>query len=364
MGENSSIEWTDATWNPTRSCTKIAPGCKNCYAERFAERFRGVAGHPYEQGFDPRLAPEQLGVPLSWKKPRKVFVDSMSDLFHEDFPFEYIAACFGVMAACPQHTFQILTKRPARAAEFFQWITDQAEDLRASVGEKPPGGHAEPSVCALLFVNAGGTDLLREVQRMTWPLPNVWIGTSIANQADADKNVPVLLRVPATVRFLSIEPLLGEINFRWTPYAHQATGETYREYAVRNGSVNEYEALRKISWIIVGGESGPGARPAHPDWPRSLRDQCVAAGVSFFFKQHGEWIGVDDMERLPLPAPELSDPQEYFNEHTFLSGSHCEGVHCGATPVYRVGKKKAGRLIDGRTWDQFPISSSDRRETV
>jgi protein gp37 len=369
MSDHSSIEWTDATWNPTRGCDKIAPGCKNCYAERFAERFRGVAGHPYEQGFDPRLAPDKLAEPLKWKAPRRIFVDSMSDLFHDAFPFEYIAACFGVMAACPQHTFQVLTKRPARAVDFFAWLSERGglgKYIRACTSKD-----AERHGLYAYFKGLTRTEKIRGYTVRSgadpWmqvfnaaactggsPLRNVEIGTSIANQVDADKNVPALLRIPAAIRFLSVEPLLGEINFRWTPYAHQSTGESYRDYAVRNGSVNEYEALRKIDWVIVGGESGARARPMDPRWVRSLRDQCVAAGVPFFFKQHGEFIGVDDMERLPLSAPELSDPHDYFREHTFRLGDHCEGVHCGALSVYRVGKKVAGRMLDGRTWDEFP----------
>jgi len=221
----SKIEWTDQTWNPVTGCTKVSAGCKNCYAERLSERFRGVPGHPYEQGFDLKLWPERLDQPLRWRKPRRVFVNSMSDLFHEDVPDSYIGSVFETMYNAPRHTFQVLTKRPGRMAEF-----------------------------------VGG--VRRKVFGDWWPLPNVWLGTSVENQATADERIPHLLATPAAVRFLSCEPLLDPLQLAgWLP------------------------AGEGIDWVIVGGESGPRARPMELAWVRAIRDQCAAASVPFFMKQ-------------------------------------------------------------------------------
>lgn len=234
MAERSKIEWTDATWNPVRGCTKISPGCKNCYAERFAERFRGVKGHPFEQGFDLRLVPGKIREPLRWKTPQRIFVNSMSDLFHEQVPLDYIRAVFDVMSRADWHQYQVLTKR--------------AERLEALSVELPWATH-------------------------------IWMGVSIEN-SDYLWRIDHLRRTKAHIKFLSIEPLLGPL-----------------------GKVN----LRGIDWVIVGGESGPGARPMDARWVKEIRDQCQRAGVAFFFKQ---WGGVQ--------------------------------------------KKRHGRELEGRTWDEMP----------
>lgn len=234
MAQTTAIEWTESTWNPVRGCTKVSPGCKHCYAETFAERWRGIPGHPYEQGFDLRLVPEKLEEPLTWKSPRRIFVNSMSDLFHEKVPEGFIRRVFEVMEEAAWHTFQILTKRSARVREL--------------------------------------------APRLLWP-PNVWQGVSVEN-AHYTFRVGDLQQVPAAVRFLSVEPLLGPIPSL---------------------------PLDGISWVIVGGESGPRHRPLDPAWVRQIRDQCVQARVPFFFKQWG-----------------------------------------GRTP------KAGGRRLDGREWDQMP----------
>lgn len=219
MSDNSKIEWTDATWNPVRGCTKVSPGCKHCYAETFAERFRGVPGHPFEFGFDLRLVPEKLGDPFRWRTPRMIFVNSMSDLFHEGIPDDYVAAVARVMTEANWHTYQVLTKRAARMADML------ARDLS--------------------FAAAA---------------PNVWWGVSVEDRQYGVPRLEHLRRAPAQVRFLSIEPLLEDV-----------------------GRLD----LRGISWVIVGGESGHGARPMSPAWVRSIRDQCRKARVPFFFKQWG-----------------------------------------------------------------------------
>lgn len=225
MSDRSSIEWTDATWNPVRGCTKISPGCAHCYAATFAERFRGVKGHPYEQGFDLRLVPDKLAEPLRWPSRRRVFVNSMSDLFHPAVPTEYIVRVARVMAMAAWHTYQVLTKRSERMAE-----------------------------------------LLRTELAFAADLPNVWWGVSVENRRHGLPRIDHLRTAPASVRFLSVEPLLEDL-----------------------GQVD----LKGVNWVIVGGESGHGARPMAAEWVRSLRDQCAAAGVSFFFKQ---WGGVRKSE--------------------------------------------------------------------
>lgn len=237
MSDHSPIEWTDATWNPMRGCTKISPGCAHCYAETFAERFRGVPGHPFEQGFDLRLVPEALDLPLRWKKSRLIFVNSMSDLFHEGVPDSYIEKVFAVMRQAKQHRFQVLTKRAERLESF---------TLR----------HA--------------------------PSTNVWLGVSVEN-ADYTWRIDHLRRASGDVRFLSIEPLLGRIPDL---------------------------DVRGIDWVIVGGESGRRSRPMNAAWVREIRDRCQWAGVPFFFKQ---WGGFQ--------------------------------------------KKKNGRELDGRTWDEMPLAA-------
>lgn len=256
MSDKSKIEWTDATWNPVRGCTKISPGCAHCYAETFAERFRGVAAHPFEFGFDLRLVPEKLGDPLRWGTSRMIFVNSMSDLFHKDVPDDFIVLVARVMTAANWHTYQVLTKR--------------ADRLQS---------------------------LLKSKLRFAADQGHIWWGVSVENRRHGLPRVDLLRQSPSRVRFLSIEPLLEHI-----------------------GTIN----LEGISWVIVGGESGPGARPMKAAWVRSIRAQCRAAGVAFFFKQ---WGG--------------------------------------------VRKSTTGRSLDGRTYDEFPdkvriaVPTSDvRREKL
>jgi protein gp37 len=311
MAEHSAIEWTDATWNPTRGCTKISPGCTHCYAETFAERFRGVPGHPYEQGFDLRLVPDKLQDPIGWKKPRMIFVNSMSDLFHEDIPDEFIDQVFGVMGITRRHTYQVLTKRGERMRDYFNTVGKTRRLLEAQ--REMAKGH--------------GGDLMNRAGMSMWPLPNVWFGVSVENRKHGLPRIEHLRScsvgrgpVGPTVRFLSIEPLLEDL-----------------------GPID----LTGIGWVIVGGESGHGARPMHPEWVRSIRDQCVAAGVPFFFKQWGEWAEdtgqVNEQGRDPWP-------------HTWIdqSGSQWGGFDTGRIRLRRFGKRFAGRLFDGREWNEMP----------
>ncbi len=279
MGDKSKIEWTDATWNPVTGCTKVSEGCRNCYIER-TPVFR-MHGRKFQHGTTGvQLHPGRLDQPLRWKAPRRIFVNSLSDLFHEDVPDEFIAAVFGVMAACASHTFQILTKRPERMRTWFRWVESKRGDLTVALVKK--GGawpkvdeySAESVLCAYC-----ARDVLEPVSRIKWapwPLPNVWLGVSIEDQATADERIPLLLQTPAAKRFISAEPLLVPIDFRMG-------GSSVPDYA-------PHRPLPQIDWLIVGGESGPGSRPCNISWIRSIRDQCKAADVRCFIKQLGSNI--------------------------------------------------------------------------
>ena len=285
----SSIEWTDATWNPVRGCTKISPGCKHCYAETFAERWRGIADHPYEQGFEPRFVPDQLGAPLRWRKPRRVFVNSMSDLFHDAFTNDQIAAVFGVMAACSWHTFQVLTKRAERMQRWFEWLNGAHAT------------HVEPAQAVYCVDQAQrATPRMPSVNgfALRWPLPNVWLGVSAEDQRRADERIPYLIATPAAVRFVSVEPMLGPVDLtRASKVKHPDGRDEYWPWFETSLRLRGMPASSPtLSWVICGAESGNGARPMHEDWVRSLRDQCSEAGVQFFFKQK-----IDGRRKVSLP---------------------------------------------------------------
>lgn len=324
MGDKSKIEWTEATWNPIAGCSKVSAGCQNCYAMRHAHRIAGSGNPAYKgttkavKGKGPQwtgqvnFLEERLSQPLRWKRPRLIFVNSMSDLFHPDVPFSFVDKVFAVMAIAKQHTFQILTKRPERMAEYL----NSPGIAGVVAGDMLEMGHFERP-----------DDLAARL-----PLPNVWLGTSVENQAAADERIPHLLRTPATVRFLSCEPLLAPVTFRW------ASWRDWERARDEGASQNHLGGLRLLDWVIVGGESGPGARPMHPDWARSIRDQCQEAGVAFHFKQWGAWSPGDGPRFIPngTTRVRVGPPGE-------------GGVSC-----YRVGKKAAGRELDGRTWDEMP----------
>lgn len=288
MSDQSKIAWTDATWNPVRGCTKVSAGCANCYAERFAERWRGIPGHPFEQGFDIRLVPEALNLPIRWRKPRRIFVNSVSDLFHPEVPFDYVDMVFGVMAACrfdrrgegPGHVFQILTKRADRMAEYLS--TDRRRAWAYSGAQRGGGEDPDP--------------MFDQIDMGPTVLPHVWLGVSVENQAAADERIPHLLATPAAVRFVSCEPLLGPVDL--------SMPEFYQD--------DRYGPQRWVDWVIVGGESGPKARPCDVAWIRSIVDQTKAAGVPCFVKQ----MGADPiMEPGPISWPcedrSGADPSEW-----------------------------------------------------
>lgn len=314
----TGIEWTDTTWNPVRGCSRVSKGCEHCYAEQVARRFAGP-GQPYEglvvldaEG-TPRAkwngvvrpVTEHLADPLHWTKPRRVFVNSMSDLFHESLSFEDIAAVFGVMAAAQKHTFQVLTKRPARAREFFEQapsliemtgLADEAISNAIGMSSQMAGrlhGHFDEEM--------GDTEV-------PWPLPNVWIGVSVENQATADERIPVLLGLPAAVRWVSYEPALGGVDF--TRLEDDELGTAYNALSGRwSGNA---DLGRRLDWIVIGGESGPGARPFDLAWARATIAQCREAGTAVFVKQLGaRQVATGEADRGHLwptgEAPRLLD---------------------------------------------------------
>lgn len=295
MSDRSSIEWTDATWNPIRGCSRVSQGCVNCYAESVAARFSGPGQayegliHPKTRGWNGTIGVVEhaLTQPLRWRRPRRIFVNSMSDLFHENVPEHVIDTVFTVMVCAWWHTFQVLTKRPQRMLEYCTSAATVGR-LTQRVAQAHEGVERQPE---WTWANDGLPGFHAK---------NVWLGVSVEDQATANERIPLLLKTPAAVRFLSCEPLLGPLAFRWAPYAHEAAGETYRQYLERKGNVDQYESLRQIDWVIVGGESGPKARPFEIAWARSIVEQCRAAGVACFVKQLGarvydrndsEWMG-------------------------------------------------------------------------
>jgi protein gp37 len=286
MSDNTGIEWTDRTWNPVTGCDRVSPGCDHCYALTLAARLKAMGNPRYQRDGQPPTSGPGFGVtvhadkandPLRWREPSRVFVNSMSDLFHAHIPDEWIVELFAVMAAARRHTFQVLTKRPKRMRDLLN-----RPDFEARVADRARG------------------KLLGETLLWEWPAPNIWLGTSVEDQQRADLRIPLLEKTPAAVRFLSVEPLLGPVDLSdWLPtVVHPRERlDAGRPYVVRS----------RLHWIIVGGESGPGHRPMQLDWVRQLRDQAEVARVAFFFKQWG-----------------------------------------GRTP------KAGGRLLDGRSWDEYP----------
>jgi protein gp37 len=298
MSDKTGIEWTEATWNPVTGCAKVSAGCKNCYAERDWPRMAHVPAYAGRKFTDVAEHPARLAQPLRWKRPRLIFVNSMSDLFHPDVSDAFIKAVFVIMSIAKHHTFQILTKRPERMRKLLS-----QPDFREQLMDAAPLIHGDIDPAAAVPV---------------WPLPNVWLGVSAEDQQTANERVPQLMQTPAAVRWISAEPLLGPIDMA---AAHIAKIPTPR-----------------ADWVVVGGESGPDARPMNVKWARGIRDQCAKAGVPFLLKQWGEWS--------PDPAG--------INPHAVMC------AFSDGTESFRVGKKAAGRLLDDRTHDEYPTASGGK----
>jgi len=403
MADHTHIEWTDATWNPITGCSIVSPGCTHCYAMKLAgsrlkhtpsrqgltidtmARGGEAEGRAGRQKSNPvwngevRFNEQWLDQPLRWKRPRRIFVCAHGDLFAENVPDEWIDRVFAVMALAPQHTFQVLTKRAARMREYMleRWQPAPARTL-------PDGFHipaekrgetrltqveraCEPILEKLGLADTENDDLWTEdgrckAMQWQWPLPNVWLGVSAEDQRRADERVPDLLATPASVRFVSAEPLLGSIQFDDFCNGHKfidaLRGNWWHDNP--NGPNPISRGHEKLDWIIVGGESGNGSRPMHPNWARSIRDQCAAAGVAFFFKQWGSWADFTEIE----PKPVCSE------DRIFTASGEVVGVGVdfgrkgmvnadwkerGAAWMGRVKKSYSGRLLDGVEHSAFPV---------
>lgn len=324
---DTAIEWADKVWNPTTGCDRVTPGCDNCYALTMAGRLKGMGSAKYQTDGDPRTSgpgfglaihDDALSVPLLWRKPRRIFVNSMSDLFHPKVPSGFIAAVFAVMAGSPRHTYQVLTKRHGRMRSLL--TSERFRELMVGAARKMYYEMKLPLPGDMSWV---------------WPLSNVWLGVSAEDQQRADLRIPALLDTPAAVHFLSCEPLLGPIDLDrfltlaprldkgWCSTANRFM-DRVDDCKCKSSHGNTYG--HRIDWIIAGGESGRKARPVDQLWVRSLRDQAVTARVPFHFKQWGQW------------APDGNHPDMTINHSMVLCRS----------------KEEAGRVLDGRTWDEFP----------
>lgn len=352
MAEHSKIEWTDATWNPITGCTLVSEGCRNCYAARLAAT--RLKDHPSRAGLarvnaageakftgGVRFNLQWLDQPLRWKRPRRIFVCAHGDLFHTGVPHEWIDRVFAVMALAHWHQFQILTKRSEKMREYMTRLL--GSDIAPRGVTCPPWNallnraerawiHADPDYMISVRPRMMAALQSRTEPLPDGPLPNVWLGVSVEDQATADERIPPLLDTPAAIRFVSCEPLLGQVNLHWLHIAGT------NGLDATTGEIEERETGRiingpRLDWVIAGGESGDGARPAHPDWFRSLRNQCRRAGVAFHFKQWGEWVSVSE--------------QEGAGEHFKFPD--------GAT-VRRIGKRRATRCLDGELHDALPAA--------
>lgn len=318
----TKIDWADMVWNPVTGCTKISEGCQNCYAERMSKRLQLMAPKKYSQGFAVKCHPEALQEPLKIKKPQRIFVCSMGDLFHDDVPFEFIAQVYGIMSICKQHTFIVLTKRPQRALEFYQWCEKRQQELYKEPADQNIYLEYLPGDIVGPYTEKYGDEFPDEI-----PLDNIWLGVTAENQARVDERIPILLQIPAAVRFISVEPMLGPIDLQ---NVEVRKNEFEPALQLDCWETEEWPDYKTLNWVICGGETGPGARPMHPDWVRSLRDQCAAANVPFFFKQWGEWF--PDTKRCFLAQSQIF----------------------GNTAIFKIGKKAAGHMLDGKEHREFP----------
>lgn len=370
MSDKSRIEWTDATWNPVTGCAKVSQGCKNCYAERDWARLSAPRTPPnIYTGRDftnVRCHPERLAEPYNWARPRRIFVNSMSDLFHPDVPFEFIASVFSIMAITCRHTYQVLTKRPERMLEFFAWVHEEIGPDEWAADEKI-FEHKPADITLRPWrenKRHGGYDNCGP----KYPYQNAWIGVSVEDQATADERIPLLLKAPAALRWVSVEPLLAPIDIKPFLFRNQdprfriCPRCLYTTNMPETSCPNDLGPLTvrdiALDWVVAGGESGPNARPSHPAWFRSIRDQCVSAGVPFFFKQWGNWMPMAPQYPKTEDEIEQSDSADYGLEHEAveLDGTIARDYqpHDGAYIMGRVPKKQAGRELDGRTWDEYP----------
>lgn len=347
---DTKIEWSDKVWNCIRGCSIVSDGCRFCYAMRQAHRFN-FEGGPY-QGLtvltstgpkwngDVTLLPDKLGDPMRWKKPARIFVNSMSDVFHEGVDDSFIDRIFGVIQLCPQHIFQILTKRPERMMQYMNEPGRGGKVMEAAAREafdqdtlvSRHGKLPETAEYHWEASNQLGQSVIT-VKTGTWPPPNAWLGTSVENQKTFVERMEYLVATKASVRWLSVEPLLGPIDASVVIHP--------------SGWVATAYALANTHWVVVGGESGPGARPMHPEWACTLRDQCNTRGIPYFFKQWGDWSPQAANGFTQWPVIEPNKPV-LLPAHPGRQGQDSHQV------MVRLGKHKAGRVLDGREWNEYP----------
>lgn len=419
MADKTGIEWTDATWNPIVGCSIVSKGCTNCYAMQVAHRMEAIADakwdgtvpHQYRALTQPskagpvwtgrvNIAPDHiLTQPLRWTRPRRIFVNSMSDLFHENVSDEWIDKIFAIMALTPQHTYQILTKRPERMAEYCREYTrenrginrffkDLLFPLMKRSGESTGMQHARTDDAILKVYDKNPWGVINHIDGSTEykPLKNVWLGASVEDQETANERIPLLLNTPAAVRFISCEPLLDSVDLEniepsgtdgglsaLTPITWQqhyddcwkGTGKTEEESLDDFFDWYDLDAIpagnmvNTIDWVIVGGESGKNARPMHPDWVRDIRDQCAAAGVPFFFKQWGEWAPGECEKGYSLRT--LQTAYIFNDEWQFdrITPKEADTLHRDDEPaLYRFGKRNVYNCLDGIYHDAYPEKKS------
>jgi protein gp37 len=374
MADKTAIEWTDATWNPIRAlitaadgtqrtgwhCEHASEGCRFCYAEGFNLRLgtqRPFKPSEIDTGAVHLFLDKKILLqPLYWKRPRKIFLGSMTDIFARFVPDAWIDRIFAIMALTPHHTYQVLTKRADRMLNGFA-LRRKYSALSECIAELYV---TQPEIAARWPFDKARAIAVAE---RGWLLPNVWLGVSVENQAAADERIPLLLQTPAAKRFISAEPLLGPLSLRCIPWTSDrgfvdaTTGETQHK-ETRARDPDRYPDTNALDWVIAGGESGPNARPMHPHWARALRDQCARAGVPFFFKQWGEWSSVVDREKddpdwqiqYSNPALQFGNGQYQFHNVAGGRGFHGDQLHL----MKRVGKKAAGALLDGIAHQAFP----------
>lgn len=354
----TSIEWCrnadgskGKTWNWVDGCKKVSAGCDQCYAAGIAHRFAGTVSFP--NGFAVTMHPERLTLPLRWRKPTVCFVNSMSDAFEASIPTEAIAASWAVMALSGRHTFKLLTKRPARMHSvltnpgFYDEVSLQLETLTES---------GIPAAARRNIHTVRAWLRRRSAQGIPEPLPNLHLGVSVELQSWADLRIPVLEKTPAAIRWISVEPCLGAVSIVVPQHRTASCVPSYQGEASK-------KAFYSLDWVVCGGESGPSARPLHPQWARDLRDQCQQAGIPFFFKQWGRWkpLAVNTVahqrKKVRVVLPDGSEPVELSDYDGELSDH-------GAVPMISVGKSISGRLLDGHIWDESPAAQNPLPEVA
>lgn len=334
MGKKTGIEWAESSWNPIRGCSRVSEGCRNCYAESVArkhcspgEPYEGLIGKGGQWNGHIDFIEEKLLDPLRWTRPRLIFVNSMSDLFHENVPDSVIDRVFAVMALASRHTFQILTKRPERMLAYCRTLGKHHSRDRVSIAAQ----HLDSTGNFYWEMGSNG-----------WHLPNVWLGVSIEDQDTANERLPLLAQMPAAVRWISLEPLLARVSLE----------DAVRQPSIQslcNPQRESVELRHTVDWVVVGGESGNQARPMHSDWARLLRDQCIAGNVPFLFKQWGEWSTSPDE-----PGNRNPPTHALKTDGSLVAIDRPVKELEGALPIAKIGKSAAGRKLDGEQWSQYP----------